>query len=356
MGRVPPAAGLTAPAGVAKLNGRLQGTGGAFPGSLSTISTRSKASEAALTHHEGQHSHPVPITRSAARIGRMTAFGVNLMVALSVLALASGSFAVRSHTRTLDTANLRQEIAARKDALQVELVDLNQSLDGVFQELLAARGVAGRARSVIGLGGEPEPDASDGSSAVRANADLAALSDSTLAGAMLNSAVQVEETLREARQLKASFEEILAGMEARGSAWARIPSLRPVIHARLSSDFGIRRDPFTGRLAFHKGLDLAVPKGTPVHAPAEGRVIRAGRYHGYGLLVEIDHGNGIHTRYGHNSRLAVRPGQMVRRGQVISYVGQTGRASAPHLHYEVLLHGRAVNPEPYILPEFARAD
>jgi len=308
-----------------------------------------------LPHPEGQHHNPVPISRSPARVGRIAALGVNLMVALSLLAVVSGTFAVKSHTRTLDTDGLRREIAAHRDALRVELVDFNQSLDGVFQELLASRGVAGRARSVIGLGIEA-PEDTPGPADPAVSADLAALSDSTLAGAMLNSTVQVEETLQEARQLKSSFEEILAGMEARGSTWARIPSLRPVLHARLSSNFGLRRDPFTGRLAFHKGLDLAVPKGTPVHAPAEGRVIRAGRYHGYGLLVEIDHGNGIHTRYGHNSRLAVRPGQMVRRGQVISYVGQTGRASAPHLHYEVLLHGRAVNPEPYILPEFARAD
>ncbi len=309
-----------------------------------------------MAHQQGQHHNPVPITRSAARIGRIAAFGLNLMVALSILALASGSFAVRTHTRTLDTDDLRQEIATHKEALQVELVDLNQSLDSVFQELLAARGVAGRARSLIGLSGQPETDLPVGSPELVGAANLVALSDSSLAGAMLNSAVQVEETLQEARQLKSSFEEILAGMEAQGASWARIPSLRPVVHARLSSDFGFRRDPFTGRIALHKGLDLAAPRGTAVHAPAEGRVVRAGRYHGYGLLVEIDHGNGIHTRYGHNSRLAVSPGQMVRRGQVISYVGATGRASAPHLHYEVLVHGSAVNPEPYILPDFLRAD
>ena len=85
-------------------------------------------------------------------------------------------------------------------------------------------------------------------------------------------------------------------------------------------------------------------------------MIRAGRYRGYGLLVELDHANGIRTRYAHNSRLAVRPGQWVRRGQVISYVGMTGRASAPHLHYEVLLHGRQVNPKPYLLPDSFLAD
>jgi murein DD-endopeptidase MepM/ murein hydrolase activator NlpD len=170
------------------------------------------------------------------------------------------------------------------------------------------------------------------------------------------STAQVTENVREARRLKDSFREIVAGMESQAEVWARIPSTPPITNARLTSDYGLRRDPFTRRLTWHRGLDLAAPRGTPVRASAEGRVTRAGRYSGYGLLVEIDHENGIRTRYAHNSRLAVHTGDLVRRGSVISYVGSTGRASAAHLHYEVLINGEAVNPEPYLLTDTFFAD
>ncbi len=298
--------------------------------------------------------HPVPITRSAARIGRIAAWGLNLMVAFGALALVTGALTVHTQTRSIETPGRRAEIQAHTEALRTELVDLNRSLDDLFQGLLESRGQAGRARDLIGL--HPYVDA-DSTGLIPAGApDMAALGDSELAETMMSSAVQVEQTLQEARALKSSFREILSGMESQATVWARIPSIGPIAEARLTSDFGLRRDPFTGRLALHKGLDMGAATGTPVHAPAEGRVTRAGRYHGYGLLVEIDHGNGIHTRYGHNSRLLVHAGQWVRRGQVISKVGQTGRASAPHLHYEVLVEGKAVNPEPYILPEYLRAE
>jgi murein DD-endopeptidase MepM/ murein hydrolase activator NlpD len=149
---------------------------------------------------------------------------------------------------------------------------------------------------------------------------------------------------------------IVARMEADAATWACVPSTRPLNRARLTSSYGRRRDPFTGRLAWHRGLDMSAPVGTPVLASAEGRVIRAGYYGAYGYLVEMDHGNGLRTRYAHNSRLAVHAGQRVRRGEIISYVGATGRASASHLHYEVLLHGEPVNPEPYILPDYLTAE
>jgi murein DD-endopeptidase MepM/ murein hydrolase activator NlpD len=123
----------------------------------------------------------------------------------------------------------------------------------------------------------------------------------------------------------------------------------------------MRPDPFTGVYAYHEGLDMGAPVGSPIRATAEGVVTRAGYYRGYGYMVEVDHGNGLLTRYAHNSRNAVLPGQLVTRGQILGFVGRTGRANAPHLHYEVRLHGRAVNPEPYLLtnlgtpPSFAAA-
>lgn len=123
------------------------------------------------------------------------------------------------------------------------------------------------------------------------------------------------------------------------------PSARPVKTGWLGSGFGWRIDPFTGKEALHEGVDFEVPVGTPVYASAGGIVRYAAMNHsGYGKLVEIDHGNGIVTRYAHNSKLLVKVGQMVKRGQEISLSGDTGRSTGPHLHFEVRYKGVAQNP------------
>ena len=123
------------------------------------------------------------------------------------------------------------------------------------------------------------------------------------------------------------------------------PSAAPVHTGWMSSNFGWRIDPFTGKEAMHEGVDFVVPVGTPVYASAAGIVSYAALDHGgYGNMVEIDHGNGIVTRYAHNSKLLVKVGQMVRRGQEISLSGDTGRSTGPHLHFEVRYKGVAQNP------------
>ena len=128
-----------------------------------------------------------------------------------------------------------------------------------------------------------------------------------------------------------------------------IPSSFPVQSANFTSGFGVRSDPFRGRAAMHAGVDLAGPVGTPVYATADGIVDRSEWNNGgYGNLVEIDHGHGIQTRYGHLSRSAVSAGQHVKRGDLIAYMGSTGRSTGSHLHYEVRLDGKAVNPIPFM--------
>ncbi len=129
-----------------------------------------------------------------------------------------------------------------------------------------------------------------------------------------------------------------------------IPSARPLRNAaNFTSGFGVRSDPFRGRAAMHGGVDLAGPLGTPVYATADGIVARSEwNSGGYGNLVEINHGQGIETRYGHLSRLIARPGQRVRRGDLIGLMGSTGRSTGSHLHYEVRIDGRAVNPVPFM--------
>jgi len=129
---------------------------------------------------------------------------------------------------------------------------------------------------------------------------------------------------------------------------ASTPSIAPVT-GWVTSRFGYRRDPFTGKRDLHDGLDIATRTGTTIIAPADGIVIYTGYKPGYGMLVVIDHGYGITTRYGHCSKFYVVHGDKVKRGMPIAAVGNTGRSTGPHLHYEVRINGVAVNPEKFIL-------
>ena len=127
-----------------------------------------------------------------------------------------------------------------------------------------------------------------------------------------------------------------------------IPSLQPVKGTSLTSGYGVRSDPFKGRAAMHAGIDLAGPLGTPIYATADAMVGRSEWVNGYGNLVELDHGRGIQTRYGHLTKSLVRAGQRVKRGDMIALMGSTGRSTGSHLHYEVRIDGKAVNPVPFM--------
>jgi murein DD-endopeptidase MepM/ murein hydrolase activator NlpD len=142
---------------------------------------------------------------------------------------------------------------------------------------------------------------------------------------------------------------VLEGLLVEDSAVRRfLPSLLPVNVGWRSSDFGYRIDPFTGMKVFHEGIDFSALPGTPVVASAAGKVIRADTHPEYGRLIEIDHGNGLVTRYGHNSELLVNQGDLVVRGQAIATVGSTGRSTGSHLHFEVRLNGAAQNPARFL--------
>jgi murein DD-endopeptidase MepM/ murein hydrolase activator NlpD len=127
-----------------------------------------------------------------------------------------------------------------------------------------------------------------------------------------------------------------------------MPAGRPISQGWLSSYFGIRTDPFTGRRAHHSGVDFAGKMGSDVVTVAAGVVTYAAKRSGYGRLVEINHGNGYSTRYGHNSENLVKVGDTVKKGQVVAKMGTSGRSTGPHVHFEVLYNGRAVNPKNYI--------
>lgn len=162
---------------------------------------------------------------------------------------------------------------------------------------------------------------------------------------------RIEQLIARAIDLSHDFRNVSDTLEANYARFASMPSIMPTT-GWLSSQFTRSRfHPILHENRPHKGIDVTAPTGTPIVAPASGRVVYARSDKGYGLTVQIDHGNGIQTRFAHCSRLAVRAGQKVTRGQLIAAVGSTGLSTAPHLHYEILVNGEPVDPLKYVLPD-----
>jgi murein DD-endopeptidase MepM/ murein hydrolase activator NlpD len=176
------------------------------------------------------------------------------------------------------------------------------------------------------------------------------LSESLLATEQPNESIsQSIEKLSEALAFKIkqidALESILIGLNIEQESKL---AGRPVSKGWLSSYYGMRKDPFNGKPTMHKGVDFAGKAGTGVIATGAGVVTWSGKRSGYGNLIEIDHGNGLRTRYGHNDKLKVQVGDVVTKGQVVASLGSTGRSTGVHVHYEVLKNGRQVDPLPYI--------
>lgn len=154
--------------------------------------------------------------------------------------------------------------------------------------------------------------------------------------------------IREAKLQDESFRELTTALQERQQMWDHMPSIQPT-PGWIISEFGYRRDPLTGEMRMHEGIDIAAPGGTIIAAPADGVVKFVGSRGNYGLCLELDHGYGIMTRFAHCSLIRATQGAKVKRGQVIALVGATGRATGPHLHYEVITNDKASDPVNYIL-------
>jgi len=272
-----------------------------------------------------------------------------LAMLLGAVALggALGVLAIRQETMRTELAALPGSSDEVSSTFLAEVTRLDEALHILLDNLGDARQIECEARVLAGLE-QPEPEtvARDSHEGFFA---ATCITDPTLARGLVRSGLHLGSALEQTRALRISYEGILEGMEDQAEEWASIPSIIPVDCARFTSRYGPRRDPLTGHRRSHQGLDLAAPYGAPVRASADGRVARAGWVRGYGRLVEVDHGNGIITRYGHNSRLLVQRGQEIRRGQILARLGSTGRANAPHLHYEVRVDGKPVNPFDHVL-------
>ncbi|MVZ98050.1 M23 family metallopeptidase [Sphingorhabdus sp. IMCC26285] len=192
----------------------------------------------------------------------------------------------------------------------------------------------------------------------------------TMSPAHANSAAASDSFRIKAEDLKANQSALGTSdpeFRALNNSWGRIvgastkvevavPSINPVEVMKFSSGFGYRNAPTRGASRNHKGIDIPGPVGTPIYATADGVVGRAQWLGGYGKYVEINHGNAVQTRYGHLSAMNVAPGQSVRKGDILGYMGSTGRSTGSHLHYEVRIAGEAINPTAFLSPLTAESN
>ncbi len=162
--------------------------------------------------------------------------------------------------------------------------------------------------------------------------------------------VRIDRAVKQTQLREQGVLQLWETLSERQSLVNATPNIKPS-RGWFTSRFGYRIDPFTGKPTMHAGLDIAAPPGTPVYAPADGIISYIGYESGYGKIVSIDHGYGVVTRFAHNSRVFVEQGQKVSRRDVISAIGNTGRSSGPHVHYEVRVNGVPVDPENYVLDE-----
>lgn len=176
-----------------------------------------------------------------------------------------------------------------------------------------------------------------------------------LPSATLSHEVSLPDVQRDIEKLSGDLQSrsfflnrVEATLAERSVARTLTPSAQPVNEGFMGSAFGWRHDPFTGRVSMHEGLDFAAPVGTPIKAAAGGVVIAAEYHPAYGHMIDLDHGNGLTTRYAHASKLHVKLGDIVKRGQLIADVGSSGRSTGPHLHFEVRVHGEAKDPAKFL--------
>ncbi len=282
---------------------------------------------------------------SRALIGLISFFILSSLVGISFLAhdyftLKRTLPSRRSLAR--DVANQRAQIQAYAEkihALNTQMTALHDFEKKI--RVIANIEAPADQEAVFGIGGATGDDSEDDLD------NIASLTEDH--GGLIRAMHAQLDQLSEASVVQnQAFEEVYGYLQDQKSLLASTPAIRPTI-GWISSGFGYRKSPFTGLKEFHRGLDIATREGTPIVAPADGIVVFTGNKGGLGKVVVIDHGRGMVTRYGHLKTSLFKRGSHVKRGDKIALVGNTGRSTAPHLHYEVHLNGIPVNPAKYIL-------
>lgn len=291
----------------------------------------------------------VPHDNERVRSFQVSAKDVRAIVsAVLLVAFLLGTFTVAffikqsQHVRAAALSKENQLLAAEVDQMRGDMQALNASIN-----LLAKKDQQYRVMSGLPEGGDAEMSAG-GRVAEQALMHL----DPEVGGKVSSASSELETLTRRAALLRTSMDQALSALARNRDRLASTPTIAPA-NGHLSSLFsGSRYHPVLRISRPHKGIDIAARTGVPILAAAAGRVVFSGnKGNGYGNMVEIDHGYGYVTRYAHASRLAVRSGQQVKRGEVIGNVGATGLTSGPHLHYEVELDGRQVDPLNFIVAD-----
>ena len=236
------------------------------------------------------------------------------------------------------------------DGLEGQVLVLRDEIDGVreVQDMMAAAinlPAIDEETFAAGVGGRGHLDYAD--------EEVSGLGMDDLSGSVGD---DLELMLRQAKIQRQGYLAMLDTLSTRAVVRQKIPSIRPTDIGWLSSRFGFREDPFTDKQTFHRGLDFSVPVGTPVRVTGDGVILAVQQQRGFGKVIKVDHGNDVVTVYAHLSEQLVKKGDPVFRGGVIGRSGNTGRSSAPHLHYEIRIGGRPVNPLSYILDSYAVRD
>lgn len=279
---------------------------------------------------------PKPMVRGAVVAMAVLVIGLGYLITdyYSVKKMVSELGKLRMETRQQQQQLVT--FAKSMDDLQDEMTRLRQF--DMKLRVMTDLDVAVYPEQIMGIGGE-NPEPFNPLEAELSFQDQAFINNLTKGLDRLKTEFDIQER---------SFQELVEYLEDQKSLLASTPSIWPV-KGWLTSGFGYRTSPFTGRREMHKGLDVATRMGTPIIAPADGIVVFAGREGGFGNLLTVDHGYGVVTKYGHCSSVEVKAGQKVTRGDIIAHVGNTGRSTGPHLHYEVAVNGVSINPMRYIL-------
>lgn len=273
----------------------------------------------------------------------MLKYSVASLVIMALLFVGAFSYAVYGTFVARETAGEVRDLREVNTIQQEQLLDLAKKANGLQDDLNQLKKLEDDLRQLTGTP-EPQPESHDGQGGPVSPPTIANVSDT-----LDSVAAELKERRESLIALREKLEEERAPLVAAAAITNNMPSgVIPAIwpaQGDVSSPYGLR----WGGSDFHPGIDIANDMGTPIMATADGTVVTAGyNSGGYGNMVDIDHGNGLMTRYGHAMQVLVSEGQTVRRGQVIALMGSTGFSTGPHVHYEVRINGQAVNPATYL--------
>ncbi|MDF2772454.1 MAG: Peptidase [Geminicoccaceae bacterium] len=263
---------------------------------------------------------------------------------LALVAIVGIGSAVASAGRVISNIVRPAEANAMASATPRGVPDVARRVASLRDTLEVIRKREAQIRLLAGL-----PATDSGANATPAAIQLAVMGDSAARPESIQA--DVETLIQRADLLSARFAAVTDSLEINAKRLSSVPSIMPTAGWLTSQFSRNRKHPILHVTRPHEGIDVTAPMGAPIVAPASGVVKRVARETGYGNVLEIDHGNGIVTRYAHTSRIDVRQGQRVTRGQTIAAVGKTGLSTGPHLHYEIHVNGKVVDPLTYVLPD-----